>query len=556
MQIEKLKIQGFKAFTDFEINFDTPETGDSLSVLIGNNGAGKSSILEAILRILGAFYSPKIADEMRFDFELVYTHAAKKVTLMRQREIYSAEVFEGNELVFTNRGLVKELRTSLDSVGLRIFPLRIITFYSGINDKLLPITKALEISYKKAWRKDVINYLDLTYSESLVERKVETTFTRYDKRFIHCDDNLVPIYLLALLYGSDSTEKAFLQSELRLDGDLEITIELNLLGWKNGFFPDGFSNDWEAWEYTALAKNFYSVMSFIFDNNSAKEAFMWHLKYAEKTIVGNKMFFSLNSKDIFDIPQSQIYNFFERLTALFNAKISVSIVNELNRIDIMNFSEGQRQLIKLYGMLGICKNEESLVLMDEPDAHMNPKWKYNIKEYIHKAVEGAINTQIIVATHDPLVINGMQKENIKIIVAEGNSKIKSTDPLEIKVYEADEDAIGMGIDGLLQSEYYGLNSTLDPVTQGIMEERRKLVIKNKEKTITKSEHHKLVKLNEQISKMGFASISPSDNLFDDYLVALSKVEDIYKKEFSPEEIKEREEKSLQIMQELLRRDSK
>ncbi len=124
---------------------------------------------------------------------------------------------------------------------------------------------------------------------------------------------------------------------------------------------------------------------------------------------------------------------------LFDAKIKVSIDN----VNLENFSEGQRQLIKMFGMLSICKNEECLVLMDEPDAHMNPKWKYNMKDHIKIGVSGAINTQIIVATHDPLVINGMESKDINIFQESKDG---------IKVYQSHNDTFGMGIDGLLQSD--------------------------------------------------------------------------------------------------------
>lgn len=43
MYIKKVKIQNFKCYREFEI-----ELNDGLNIVVGNNDAGKSTILEAI----------------------------------------------------------------------------------------------------------------------------------------------------------------------------------------------------------------------------------------------------------------------------------------------------------------------------------------------------------------------------------------------------------------------------------------------------------------------------------------------------------------------------
>ena len=101
-------------------------------------------------------------------------------------------------------------------------------------------------------------------------------------------------------------------------------------------------------------------------------------------------------------------------------------------------------------MLGICKTEDCLVLMDEPDAYMNPRWKYEIKETMDKSLQDAVNTQAIVATHDPLVINGVPKEFIRIFTRD-ESLVSNNGHYFTKVIVPTEDTEGMGIDGLLQS---------------------------------------------------------------------------------------------------------
>lgn len=525
MQIQYLKIKGFKALKDFKIHFNARETGDSLAVLIGENGAGKSSVLEAILRIFGSFYSGKIANEYRFDFEIKYIHAAKEVNIVCISKTYKVKLLENNQVVFDESGSLNAIKKKLNSKHLRIVPLRIVTFYSGVNNKFSPIVDTLEKSYAKSWRDDVINHLEFIYSERPVENLIGESYSRYDKRFIHCKDDLIPIYLISLLCGIDSSCKDFLKDELSISDNLKMKIELNLKKWAN------LADDNPGIHLEKVL----SVLSFVLDDFENKDKFMEDFYLTtSKTSLNDKFLISLDDISLFNAPQSLIYNFFERISVLFNAKVKVTI----NGVDIMDFSEGQLQLIKIFGMLSICKNEECLVLLDEPDAHMNPKWKYNIMEYVQNAVSGAVNTQIIIATHDPLVINGMSKEDIKIFGKNNTSNIE--------VYDPNDDTMGMGIDGLLQSEYYGLKTSYDKETSDKYQERQLLYIKLINKEITDKEKFKLKRLTKEIGALPVSN-NTIDFLYDDFMSVFRK-SDFYNREYLEfEQLEERRRKIKEII---------
>lgn len=519
MQIQYLNINGFKALKDFEIHFNACETGDSLAVLIGENGAGKSTVLEAILRIFGSFYSSKISNEYRFDFEIKYIHAAKEVSLACINKTYKVKLLESDEVVFDESGSLSSIKKKLYSKQLRIVPSRIVTFYSGMNNKFSPIVNTLEKQYAKLWREDVINHLEFTYSEHPVENvRGDSSYTRYDKRFIHCKDDLVPIYLVSLLCGTDSSCKDFLKAELTISDNLKFKIELNMKKWVN--IADENPE-------THLEK-VITVLSFVLDNFENKEKFMEDFyNNTSKTSLNDKFLISIDDTSLFNAPQSLIYNFFERISVLFDAKVKVTI----NGVDIMDFSEGQLQLIKIFGMLSICKNEECLVLLDEPDAHMNPKWKYYIREYIQNAVSGAINTQIIIATHDPLVINGMPKEDIKIFV--------SNNVADVQVYDPNDDTMGMGIDGLLQSEYYGLKTSYDKRTSAKYQRRQDLYIKLINNEATETDKNELRSLSEELGGLPFSN-NTIDFIYDDFIKEYRNSPYYLEDYLTPDQIAERQ----------------
>ena len=69
MKLKKLQIKKYKNLIDFTVDF---ESGKGLSILIGNNGSGKSNVLEAISGIFVNAYSAKAIH--KFVYSLTYDY--------------------------------------------------------------------------------------------------------------------------------------------------------------------------------------------------------------------------------------------------------------------------------------------------------------------------------------------------------------------------------------------------------------------------------------------------------------------------------------------------
>ncbi|KAA6326732.1 DNA replication and repair protein RecF [termite gut metagenome] len=65
-------------------------------------------------------------------------------------------------------------------------------------------------------------------------------------------------------------------------------------------------------------------------------------------------------------------------------------------------------------------SESAIVLVDEIDLHLHPKWQRDIISFLSKAFP---NVQFIVTTHSPLVIQSMDNVNLYVLHREGN-KVK------------------------------------------------------------------------------------------------------------------------------------
>lgn len=513
MQIKRLKIDDHLCLVDFEINFQTVNGGSS-TILIGENGTGKSTLIETILTIFMSFDSPNIEKEIDYYYSIDYEYAQERYVITQKRHIYQIEC---QDTFFD--GTYKEVREFLKEKS--IFPQRIIAFYSGANNKIKNQINRVNGNYASMCRQTIQSF----YSKE-IEKK--TWFAK--RKYIYCREDLTPVYLVSIIGGQDSFEKEYLVKQCAISAIDSIQISISVP------FASRIINQRsiEKNEKDAILK----IVDYIDDRMT--DSFQEGFRYATT----KQAIFELNNTNFHGMDSVDIYNFFEKLQTLLNGKFEAYVIIGNKRVKSHDLSEGQRQLIKMLGMLGVCKSEDTLVLLDEPDAHMNPRWKYEIKKTIDDCLKGSINTQAIIATHDPLVINGVDKKQIRIfeLDTEGNTN----------VIEPTENTEGLGIDGLLQSEYYGLSTVLDSETRKKMDAKNDLLVKKTEGTLSEPEKHKLKALSDELENMTFARNIPTDQYYDEYVAAMHKIyRDRPKTTLSAEDIKERNAKAEEILQRLL-----
>lgn len=501
MQIRRLSIIEKKCLVDFNIRFHTME-GRSTTILIGENGTGKSTMMESILEILMSFDSPSIEKQIDYDYIFEYEYAQKNISITKSGHDYrffiDGDIFEG---------AYASVRRRLSNQ--RLFPKRVIAFYSGANNKLEPAINKMNTEYRKQYRKTMDEFFRLMHDDFATE--LPTTPVR---KYNFCDEHLVPIYLCAILGGHDSFEKRYLIEECHFEDIARVNMIINLDKVERFFGNERFEDDYP--------RHLIDVADFI-DHRLSK-------------ILRRGWLYASNGKGYFEIDGLRncgvnavvILEFFETLHDLYDAKYETFVTMGDRAVKSEDMSEGQRQLIKVLGMLGICKREDCLILMDEPDAHMNPKWKYGLKNIMDECLKEATNAQAIVATHDPLVINGVPKEFIRIFTY--NEALRQNNGFYItRVIEPTEDTAGMGIDGLLQSQYYRLPTSYDKATSDKFKERQLLYIKLINNEISTEEKERLRQLTRELGALP-KSYTTIDFLYDDF-IKVYRNSPLYHKEY-------------------------
>jgi hypothetical protein len=102
---------------------------------------------------------------------------------------------------------------------------------------------------------------------------------------------------------------------------------------------------------------------------------------------------------------------------------------------------------------------EGIVLLDEIGAHLHPTWKMRIVNSLRRAVPAI---QFVTSTHDPLCLRGLAAGEVVVMQRDDDDKVRALTGLPSPG--------DFRIDQLLTSDFFGLNSTVDPETEALFDE--------------------------------------------------------------------------------------
>lgn len=216
MQIKRIYIDKNLCLENFDIRFAT-KNGGSSTILIGPNGSGKSTMLKSILSIMMSFDSMVVAKNLNFDYEMEYVYAEKEIYIKKNGFNYDISIDE------------KKFQGTIETINayftdkIRIFPQRIIAFYSGNNNAFYDEIRRQNFQYKKKCKSNYDDYLKLMVNGAKYDK---TSLPK--RKYIYCDESFVPIYLIAILAGSNSNEKTLLQKECQLSKIRDVYVSMNI----------------------------------------------------------------------------------------------------------------------------------------------------------------------------------------------------------------------------------------------------------------------------------------------------------------------------------------
>lgn len=468
MKITSLWIDGYKNLKDSHIDFPGNEVP---TAVIGNNGTGKSNLIEALLHIFISVYFDENPD---FQFSLSYEAHGKKVVLTKPSTNGSFTVTV-DEIEWTRTAFRKRIHSS-DLMP--PFPAMIFGYYSGTCERL---------------RKQFRRY-GRTYAAKLKNQSDDL-----DKFFNFSDIDQAKFILLAVLSDRNNT----LLSDISISSleQLSITIRPN-----NSYNPNqdepkfwgaqgailGFLADLDNWAID-------SVSSRVSTGDETSD-----LEYQRKYILNQESLEKLGRSSA----SRRGANISSMLQALKTKSMLVDVdytLIHINGVSTFNFeelSEGEKQLISVIGGLYITEKDECLVLLDEPDTHLNPAWTWRYSTLLKNALGSnqRNSSTVLLATHNPILISGLTKHQV-LIAHNKNGQLTYDHPYR--------DPRGQGIANVLTSEFFGLPSSLDEHTQNLIDERLSLAYKNGK--LSTEEAKRLKEINSSLDVLGLTISFRDDN---------------------------------------------
>ena len=341
------------------------EKSNAYVALIGLNGSGKSNLLEVISIIFNGLINNNGAG-VPFDYTIEFGIDGDKYIRGNRVSKKNGVRFKANEMPM---------------------PSSVIACYSGEDRRL--------------WTLAYEEYF-LSYFNKAVK------FSQYTPSLLYIDRSCWKIAFLSLVCSKDATISSFLKSTFNIDTPIDVDVNFTVDIRKRAAFKNHPALSW--------FERIYSVGSAKISGNL--------ISSTDIVLSGRVIPDEQKAKYIFyylyllSQPEKRKKNKIERL--LNDIEIDVK------GIDFNDLSEGQKKLILIVCITKVLGDKNSLVLLDEPDAHTHIAMKKDILKLISE-FEG----QTIMTTHSPMFLNkrwdGFDENNIFYM---HNGKIESTEPLK------------------------------------------------------------------------------------------------------------------------------
>ena len=333
--------------------------------LIGLNGSGKSNLLEAI----SLLFAHIMGIEVIFPFN--------QYSITYDISEHSVNITEGDSL---ENGAITE----------NDLPSSLIACYSGEDNRL--------------WDSGFNSYYIDFFNKAIGGGE-------YKPKVLYVNKLCWKIAFLSLLFSEDDEVKSFITDKLHVDIE-SVNVQFFT---KAGANPQ--AHDASNW-YNRVISKYADARVQINDLKNDEDVDLGCTKYPELTndqIVFYYLYF-LHMPDKSSEP------------ALNADKVIENIEISVNGYNFDDLSEGEKKLILIKCITKVLGDENSLVLLDEPDAHTHIAMKKDLLKFISE-----FKGQTVMTTHSPMFLNkrwdgyGYKEENIFYM---HDGKIEDTEPLK------------------------------------------------------------------------------------------------------------------------------
>ena len=390
MKVKRLHLQNYGRFEDLKIDFaPTASRSGNVTVIVGNNGAGKSQILQALATSLSWFVINLTDDEDGFEIDKSYINNHKNEAKVNVTVDFS----ENNP---TPYGLEEDADWSITAV--KDGRLKSLNNYTKLLKKTVRSFRS-NLTKKQKYSLPLITFYTIDRM-IMIESQKDVFQYQYDQLdgYENCLSSNSIVFTSFLNWFRNSED---IENERKANTD-------NIL--------EGLSNENERVliEVRTLLEQFKTSnenanLEILEKSKSKIEKELYEVRRLKK-----------HSEDISrDLPLFIVKSALNYFTEFTSFRIrrqgtpTMIVEKDGEELDINQLSQGEKSLLALVGdiarrlallnpSLDNPLEGEGVVMIDEVDLHLHPKWQHNL---IDKLVKTFPNVQFILTTHSPHVIS-------------------------------------------------------------------------------------------------------------------------------------------------------
>jgi len=368
MKIKKLTVDGFRCLLGFEVNFE-----DDLTVIVGENDAGKSSLIECL----------KVVTQGRKVEKDDFSHGLNQIKIS-----ISTDEFEFHKIYDLNDDSVVEANLTASPTKEYIEEIR-----SWLSDENLD----LSVQEEQEKVKLIAKTIGLTVrANSNVANLKTAILEKFNGDDIEIDGATFPSF-----------------NNIQLDGRHFEDV--------SGFFKEVFLKGKQSEIWDERITEDQTIEEFV------REKINSYSKHIEQSIreTGVLSRMQLFLKDLTEVKIEPLY-----YKKDLNIDAKVKFMEYGKEVSIDKKGDGTKRRITM--ALLEYKKEQALLehdtstiyLLDEPDTHLHVKAQIEFLETVKGFVENG--SQVILTTHSPFIINSVKPKKIRLLENRNNhSKIKS-----------------------------------------------------------------------------------------------------------------------------------